>query len=124
MGSAGVPALFTISSDPDRPITYQSRTKTITGIIAVFEEENYQDLLGDTGLERVRTLSLTVLRDENHPIYKGIADPEMKASVTIGTEKWGIAEIIGKTDTFVSMEIVRAEPFERTTPNFRTLQVR
>jgi hypothetical protein len=120
--ASAVPLLLSAAGEPTRLINYAGKTKTINGIQAVIQDESVEEIDGPQGLEKQRTVPVIVSRDESGP-YKGINDPEMKAHVAMDGQRWSVQAIVAKSDSLVTIELVRHEPMEKTFSGYRGVEV-
>lgn len=102
-----------------RVIDYVSADGTTTeDITAIIGDEVVETVETDEGDIKVRRREVWVHRDPTST-WKGIADPDLRGSVTYAGESWQIRDVLVGDATFVhfTIEIVRGH--ELTRPNYR-----
>ena len=117
MAELGVPALMDHLAD-GTSITYTDGGGSATSCKAILYDEMTEEEETLDGIVRKRVREITVHTDAESA-WGGIADPQLAATVTIGSITYAVESVGPVSDNFVTLKLVRRSRREVTRENYR-----
>ena len=106
----GVPVLF---EQLGTSITYTAKGVAGVEITAIVGAEHREERETENGIEQYRVRDVTLSKAD-------VADPQLNASVTIGSETWKVAPPMETMGSSVRFAVELPASVQRSTPGYRS----